>query len=128
MTRSAAVFTFSNTISGRYSFWDDFANMIGDGLKRRGIESICFRRGYNEHATEPHADRRVAPPGCLGSLGWLRDNVRPLAARFDKVIFHTHAHYQPIWLGTEVWRHRKARWFWTEHLISVPGRYDKIKQ
>src|SRR5262245_51716927 len=40
MTKSAAVLTFSNTVSGQYSFWDDFATMIGDGLRRRGVENI----------------------------------------------------------------------------------------
>jgi glycosyltransferase involved in cell wall biosynthesis len=128
MIGRAAVLTFFNTVSGQYSFWDDFATMIGEGLRRRGVENICFRRGYNEHATEPPAARHIAPDGALGALAWLRNNVRPLAASFEKVIFHTHGHYQPIWLGREVWRHGRARWFWTEHLISAPGKHDRLKR
>lgn len=124
----AAVFTFFNTISGRYSFWDDFATMVGEGLRRRGIENLRFRRGYNEQSGEPPETRHPTPEGSLGDLRWLRENIRPAAARFDKVIFHTHGHYQPIWLGKEVWLHRRARWFWTEHRISDPGRLDWAKK
>jgi glycosyltransferase involved in cell wall biosynthesis len=124
----AAVFTFFNTISGQYSFWDDFATLVGEGLRRRGIENLRFRRGYNEQSGEPPQSRFPTPEGSLGNLRWLRDNIRPAAARFEKVIFHTHGHYQPILLGQEVWRHRRARWFWTEHRISDPGRLDWAKK
>ena len=128
MKEPAAVFTFFNTVSGQYSFWDSFATMIQDGLRARGIENICFRRGHDEHSAVRPADRYIAPEGKLGSLRWLRENVRPLAAGFEKVIFHTHGHYQPIWLGREVWHHGRARWFWTEHLIAEPRSSDPLKK
>jgi glycosyltransferase involved in cell wall biosynthesis len=124
----SAVLTFFNTISGQYSFWDDFAHMIGRRLRDVGVENICYRRDYNEHAIDPPAERHPTPDGSLGSLKWLRDNVRPVAARFNKVIFHNHGHYQPIFLGREVWHHRRARWFWTEHLIADPGRNETVKK
>src|SRR5262245_25085335 len=79
-------------------------------------------------SAEPEHARYPAPDGALGKLSWLRENVRPIAARFDKVIFHNHGHYQPIFLGREVWRHRRARWFWTEHLIADPGRHEGLKK
>jgi glycosyltransferase involved in cell wall biosynthesis len=128
MKKPTAVFTFFNTISGQYSFWDSFATMIHDGLRLRGIENICFRRDYDEHSTVSAEKRFVAPEGSLGNPKWLREHVRPLAARFEKVIFHTHGHYQPIWLGREVWHHGRARWFWTEHLIADPHWSDPIKK
>src|SRR5262245_59090027 len=100
----AAVLTFFNTISGQYSFWDEFATLIGERLARHGVDNVRFRRGYNEHTNERPEHQHPTPDKSLGSGKWLRDNVRPIAARYDKVIFHTHGHYQPIWLGPEVWR------------------------
>jgi glycosyltransferase involved in cell wall biosynthesis len=89
---------------------------------------VHFRRDYNELSTEPALARHPTPEGSLGKLDWLRENVRPVAAGFDKVIFHTHGHYQPILIGREVWHHRRARWFWTEHRISDPTALDRGKR
>lgn len=126
--KPAAVLTFFNTISGQYGFWDEFPAMIGERLGRSGVEHICFRRGYDERSTEAPEARHVAPEGSLGKLAWLRENVRPVASGYEKVIFHTHGHYQPVLLGREVWRHGRARWFWTEHLIADPGRRERLKK
>jgi len=123
-----AVFTFFNTTSGMYAFWDDFARMVGEGLRRHGVENVCFRRDYSDRSTDPPEARHPTPEGSLGSTRWLQENVRPVAARFDKVIFHTHGHYLPIWLGKEVWHHGRARWFWTEHLIADPGKHERLKK
>lgn len=126
--RPAAVLTFINTISGRYRWWDEFPALIGESLRRSGIEHVCFRRDYDAGSTDPLEARHVTPEGSLGDLAWLRENVRPVAARFEKVIFHTHGHYQPVLLGREVWNHGRARWFWTEHLIADPGRVEPVKK
>jgi glycosyltransferase involved in cell wall biosynthesis len=126
--KSAAVVTFFNTTSGQYRFWDEFATMIGERLRPKGVENICFRRDYGADAPEPADARHPTPEGALGNRRWLRENVRPLAADFEKVIFHTHGHYQPIWLGTEVLSHGRASWFWTEHLIADPGKREGLKK
>jgi glycosyltransferase involved in cell wall biosynthesis len=126
--KKAAVLTFINTISGQYRWWDEFPAMIGQGLGKAGVEHVCFRRDYDALSTEPPETRHPTPEGSLGDLGWLRENVRPVADRFERVIFHTHGHYQPILLGREVWHHGRARWFWTEHLIADPGRGERLKK
>src|SRR5262245_8348523 len=126
--KRTCVITFFNTTSGQYRFWDDFATGIGARLRKHGVENICFRRDYNEQSAAPPDARHRAPEGALGDRSWLREQVRPLANRFQKVIFHTHGHYQPIWLGPEVWHHGHARWFWTEHLIADPGKKERLKQ
>jgi glycosyltransferase involved in cell wall biosynthesis len=125
---AAAVLTFFNTTSGMYAFWDDFARMIGERLARLGVDNVRFRRDYNQFSDEPAEARHPTPERALSDLRWLRENVRPIAARYQKVIFHTHGHYQPIWLGREVWQHRRARWFWTEHLIADPGKRELLKK
>jgi hypothetical protein len=109
----AAVLSFFNTVSGAYRWWDEFPARIGEGLRQFGIAHVCFRRDYNELSLEPPDARHPTPDGSLADRAWLREHVRPVAARFDKVIFHTHGHYQPIWLGNEVLHHGHARWFWT---------------
>ncbi len=124
----AAVLSFINTTSGRYRWWDDFPAMIGERLQRAGVEHICFRRDYDESSTEPPEARHPTPERSLGDVRWLRENVRPLAGGFEKVIFHTHGHYQPIRLGREVLHHGRARWFWTEHRISEARRFDRLRK
>lgn len=126
--RPAAVVTFFNTTSGQYRFWDEFATMIGERLRPKGVENFCFRRDYGADAPEPPEARHPTPEGALGNRRWLRENVRPIAAEFEKVIFHTHGHYQPIWLGAEVLTHGRASWFWTEHLIADPGKHEGFKK
>ena len=126
--KPAAVLTFINTSSGRYRWWDEFPAMVGEGLRRAGVEHICFRRDYDDSSTEPPEARHPTPEGSLGDLRWLRENVRPVAAGFEKVIFHTHGHYQPILLGRETWHHGRARWFWTEHLIADPARLEWLRK
>jgi len=91
--RPAAILTFINTISGRYRWWDEFPAMIGEGIRRAGVEHVTFRRDYDPSSLEPPEARHVTPEGSLGNLRWLRDNVRPVANRYEKVIFHTHDHY-----------------------------------
>jgi glycosyltransferase involved in cell wall biosynthesis len=126
--KKAAVLTFINTVSGQYRWWDEFPAMIGDALRRASVEHICFRRDYDAFSTEPPGARHPTPEGALGDMRWLRENVRPLATPFEKVIFHTHGHYQPVWLGNEVLHHGGARWFWTEHRISTAQRFDGLRK
>lgn len=126
--KRAAIISFFNTTSGHYRWWDDFAAMIGEGVRQHGVEHVCFRRDYDEFSTEPPEARHPAPEGALGDARWLRQKVRPIAARFERVVFHTHGHYQPIWLGREVLRHGRARWFWTEHRISEARRLDSLRR
>jgi glycosyltransferase involved in cell wall biosynthesis len=126
--KKAAVLTFINTTGGQYRWWDEFPSLIGEGLRRSGVEHICFRRDYAASSTEPPEARHPTPEGSLGDARWLRENVRPVAAAFEKVIFHTHGHYQPIRLGREVAHHGRARWFWTEHRIAPPRGLDALRK
>src|SRR4051812_6229009 len=110
-----AVISFLNVTSGRYRWWDEFPLMIGQRLRAVGIDHVCFYRDYEPASPQPPAERHSAPEGSLADARWLIENVRPVAADYDEVIFHTHGHYRPIELWREVKHHRGARWFWTEH-------------
>jgi glycosyltransferase involved in cell wall biosynthesis len=128
MAFSAAVISFLNVTNGQYRWWDDFPSMIRERLKEHGVEHVCFYRSYHDSSREPLEGRRPAPEGCLANSKWVESHVHPVARRYEKVIFHTHGYYQPIKLWTEVWRHGRARWFWTEHRISEHRRCDWLRK
>jgi glycosyltransferase involved in cell wall biosynthesis len=123
-----AVISFINVTSGRYRWWDEFPLMIGERLRAGGTDHICFYRDYEPASPQPSTGRHPTPEGSLANVRWLSENVRPVAAEYDEVIFHTHGHYRPIEIWREVKHHRAARWFWTEHQISEPRRFDAMRK
>jgi glycosyltransferase involved in cell wall biosynthesis len=123
-----AVISFVNVASGRYRWWDEFPLMLGERLSAIGIEHVCFYREYEPASPQPAADRHPTPEGSLADARWLEQNVTPIAGRYDQVILHTHGHYRPIELWRETRRHRRAKWFWTEHQISEPRRLDALRK
>jgi glycosyltransferase involved in cell wall biosynthesis len=123
-----AVISFLNVTSGRYRWWDEFPLMIGERLRATGTDHVCFYRDYEASSPQPQSGRHPTPNDSLADTRWLIENVRPMAAAYDQVIFHTHGHYRPIAIWREVKRHRAARWFWTEHQISEPRRFDAMRK
>lgn len=123
-----AVLSFINVSSGRYRWWDEFPQMLGRRLAAVGIDHVCFYRDYEDASPFAAGSRNPTPEGSLADAGWLEQNVKPMAARYEKVIFHTHGHYRPIKLWREARRHPRARWFWTEHQISEPKRLDSVRK
>lgn len=125
---NSAVISFFNVSSGRYRWWDDFPRMQTESLNTVGIEHICFYRDYEEASPYLASERHPAPEGCLADMQWLEQNVRSIARRYDRVIFHTHGHYRPIEIWREARHHRRATWFWTEHQISEPRQFDGLRK
>jgi glycosyltransferase involved in cell wall biosynthesis len=123
-----AVFSFINVTSGRYRWWDEFPLMLGQRLSSVGIDHVCFYRDYEDASPQPATSRHPTPEGSLASARWLEQNIRPMAGGYDQVVFHTHGHYRPIELWRETRRHPRARWFWTEHQISEPRRFDVLRK
>ena len=123
-----AVFSFINVTSGRYRWWDEFPLMLGRQLAAAGIDHICYYRDYDDASPQPAEFRHPTPEGALADARWLERNVRPLAAGYEQVILHTHGHYRPIELWRETRQHPHARWFWTEHQISEPRRFDLLRK
>lgn len=124
----SAVISFFNVSSGRYRWWDQFPLMLSETLSLTGIEHISFYRDYEAASPRAVCERHVAPEGSLSDIQWLEQNVRPIAGRYERVIFHTHGHYRPIEVWREARRHSRARWFWTEHQISERRRLDGLRK
>jgi glycosyltransferase involved in cell wall biosynthesis len=113
-----AVIAFHNTPSGMFEWWDEFPQMISKQLVSHRVDFIPFYRCYEQTSKFPFAEQRPIPPNALGNRTWLRDNVESIAARYDRVIFHTHSYYHPnrIWIETVL--RRRRWWFVTEHRIG----------
>lgn len=113
MNSKNAVFSFYNTPSGLFKWWDEFPLAITDKLNKHNIDHICFYRSYTDNSLHKLKAQNVVKEN---SIKWLY-SVYKLTKQYDNVIFHTHSYYPPlkVFLLTLFTR---TKWVITEHRLG----------
>ena len=112
-----AVFSFfTMRTSGDYSWWDDFPIAIGKCLKEKGIDHICFYRGYSDKSRYPKDIQNILLHKDIQNPFKVKQIVAPYAKRYDKVIFHhqTPSFLSGLWVFNRKFN-RRYSWITTEH-------------
>ncbi|OMH38864.1 glycosyltransferase family 4 protein [Motiliproteus sp. MSK22-1] len=115
--QKTAVFSFYNTPSGRFSWWDSFPQLLTQKLEDKNVDHFCFYREFTEESTHPKDEQFTITTDGLPHYSWLL-NIHRLSRTYDSVIFHTHSFYPPlkIWILTLLSKNRV--WITTEHRIG----------
>lgn len=112
-TKVTAVFSFYNTPSGLFKWWDEFPIDITNKLKVKNIDHLCFYRNYTKDSLyEPNCQNIVKE----NSFRWLY-KIHKLTKEYDNIIFHTHSYYPPLKVFLLTLFSRK-KWVITEHRIG----------
>ncbi|TWX71033.1 glycosyltransferase family 4 protein [Colwellia demingiae] len=122
--KSLAVFSFLNTPSGSFSWWDDFPHQITIKLNDKHIDHKCFYRDFTENSIYPISEQNLVKPN---SWAWLLE-IYYLAKDYDNVIFHTHSYYPPLKLYLLTLFSTKRIWVITEHRLGdgTPKKWKKF--
>jgi len=109
-----AVFSFYNTPSGLYKWWDEFPKEITEKLALANIDHLCFYRDYTEHSIYKPSNQREIKEN---SWSWLF-SIYKNAKQYDNVIFHTHSFYPPLKLFLLTLINKNFQWIITEHRLG----------
>jgi glycosyltransferase involved in cell wall biosynthesis len=109
-----AVFSFYNTPSGLFKWWDEFPREITTKLNAQNIDHICFYRNYTSNSSYSINEQNPIKPN---SFSWLM-KINKLASQYDNVIFHTHSYYPPLKLYLLTLLSSKRLWIITEHRLG----------
>lgn len=122
--KSLAVFSFFNTVSGSYSWWDTFPNEITKKLHKKGIEHKCFYRGFTDNSIYQIEEQKAVK---ATSWLWLL-SIYSLTKDYDTVIFHTHSYYPPLKLYLLTLFKKNRIWVITEHRLGdgSPPKYKML--
>lgn len=116
--KGKAVISFYNTVSGKFSWWDQFPLLISRKLAAEDIDHIAFYKDYTADSAQPSDQRCVATNENLSDWKWIRSNVLPLCREYQQVILHSHSHYAPLKLWPLTYLHPRCEWHLTEHRIA----------
>jgi len=113
-----AVFSFYNTPSGLFKWWDEFPQEITQKLANKSITHHCYYRDFT-----PDSVYNVAQQNKIKSNSWhWLYTVYKQAKQYDHVVFHTHSFYPPLKLFLLTLFHKKYQWIITEHRLgSTPA-------
>lgn len=112
--KKVAIFSFYNTPSGLFKWWDEFPREITTKLNAQNIDHICFYRSYTNDSTYSINEQNPIKPN---SFSWLM-KINKLASKYDNVIFHTHSYYPPLKLYLLTLFSSKRLWIITEHRLG----------
>ena len=118
-----AVFSFYNTPSGLFKWWDEFPDEITQKLNKQGIDHICFYRSFTEHSIYNNSEQNIVEST---NSDWL-SQVKEMASKYEKVIFHTHSFYPPLKIFLLTLGKREYHWVITEHRLGST-RASKLKK
>jgi glycosyltransferase involved in cell wall biosynthesis len=110
-----AIFSFYNTPSGLFKWWDEFPLEISEKLKKHNIDHICFYRSYTDNSLHSVNNQNIVKEN---SLKWLY-HIYKLSKKYDHVIFHTHSYYPPLKLFLLTLISPNKSWVITEHRLGV---------
>tara|TARA_R110000737_G_scaffold335076_1_gene353665 strand:- start:1222 stop:2337 length:1116 start_codon:yes stop_codon:yes gene_type:complete len=122
-SKNNAVFSFYNTVSGAYCWWDQFPEEITQKLNKQNIQHKCFYRSFSENSIYPENEQNISK---LDSWKWLLEIYR-LSKKYDRVIFHTHSYYPPLKFYLLTLFSFKRQWIRTEHVLGdgAPKKWKK---
>ena len=125
-----AVFSFFTLrTSGDYSWWDEFPSVIGNYLKEKDIDHLCFYRAYSENSVHlPYRRYQISHRQIKNPL-WVRKIISPLTRRYDKIILHHHTYSLPcgLWVFNNIFN-KKSHWIITDHNLWVPIEFSVLKR
>ena len=115
--KKAAVFSFYNTPSGLFSWWDSFPQLLTTKLEKEGVDHYCFYREFTQDSAHSKESQRSIDTEGLLHFSWLLE-VHKLSRKYDRVIFHTHSFYPPLKLWLITLLSKNKIWITTEHRLG----------
>jgi glycosyltransferase involved in cell wall biosynthesis len=115
---TCAVFSFYNTPSGLFKWWDEFPEQITKKLSNNDIDHHCF---YRDYTVDSIYEKKQQAKVQANSWKWLFSLYKQVK-KYDEVIFHTHSFYPPLKLFLFTLFHKNRHWIITEHRLgSTPA-------
>lgn len=118
-----AIFSFYNTPSGLFKWWDEFPQDITAKLNKHDIDHVCFYRSYTKHSMYTKNEQNIVEHD---NPQWLKQ-IKARASKYEQVIFHTHSFYPPLKIFLLTLFNRNYHWVITEHRLGST-KAPKIKK